>query len=73
MLVNFSISFFLDLFWFFVFYIHAKLPELYQISGRAEVQYSSRAQRAQIQEKKYIIVQFIRYSLLQRYNSLQTY
>ena len=73
MLVNFSTSFFPDIFWFFVFYIHAKLPELYQIRRRAEVQYSSRAQRGQIQEKKYIIVQFIRHSLLQGCNSLQTF
>ena len=34
----------------------AKLPELYQIRGRADVQYSKRAQTAQIQEKKNIIV-----------------
>ena len=30
----------------------AKLPKLYQIRGRADVQYSGRVQRAQIQEKK---------------------
>ena len=35
----------------------AKLPKLYQIRGRADVQYSRRAQRARIQEKKNIIVQ----------------
>ena len=35
----------------------AKLPKLYQIRGRADIQYSGRAQRAQIQEKKNIIVQ----------------
>ena len=35
----------------------AKLPKLYQVRGRADVQYSRRAQRAQIQEKKNILVQ----------------
>ena len=35
----------------------AKLPKLYQIRGRTDVQYSRRAQRARIQEKKNIIVQ----------------
>ena len=35
----------------------AKLPKLYQIRGRADVQYSGRAQRAQIQEKKNTLVQ----------------
>ena len=34
-----------------------KLPKLYLIRRRADVQYSGRAQRAQIQEKKNILVQ----------------
>ena len=48
----------------------AKLAKLYQIRGRADVQYSRRAQRAQIQEKN-ILVQC--YSFLLRCTSLQTY
>ena len=51
----------------------AKLPKLYQIRGRTDVQYSRRAQRAQIQEKRTLLPNVIRYSLLLRYNSLQTY
>ena len=35
----------------------ATLPKLYQIRGRTDVQYSGRAQRAQIQEKKNTLVQ----------------
>ena len=35
----------------------AKLPKLYQVRGRADVQYSGKAQRAQIQGKKNILVQ----------------
>ena len=35
----------------------AKLPKLYQIRGRADVKYSGGVQRAQIQEKKNILVQ----------------
>ena len=35
----------------------AKFSKLYQIRGRGNVQYSGRAQRAQIQEKKNILVQ----------------
>ena len=35
----------------------ANLPKLYQIRGITDVQYSRRAQRAQIQEKKNTIVQ----------------
>ena len=34
----------------------AKLPKLYQIRGKADVHYSRRAQRAQIQEKKNILI-----------------
>ena len=49
----------------------AKFSKLYQIRGRGNVQYSGRAQRAQIQEKKNILVQC--YSILLRYTSLQTY
>ena len=39
----------------------AKLPTLYQIRGRTDVQYSRRAQRAQIQEKKNIILSDIHF------------
>ena len=35
----------------------AKLPKLYEIRGRAGVQYSRRVQRAQIQENKNILLQ----------------
>ena len=34
----------------------AKISKLYQIRGRADFQYSGRAQRAQIQEKKNILI-----------------
>ena len=50
----------------------AKLRKLYQIRGRTDVQYSRRTQRAQIQEKRTLLYNVIRYSLL-RCNSLQTY
>ena len=43
---------------------HAKLPKSYQIRGRADVQYSRRAQRAQIQETRIFLPNVIRYSLL---------
>ena len=36
----------------------AKNSKLYQIRGRADVQYSRRAQKAQTQEKTNIIIQF---------------
>ena len=42
----------------------AKLAKLYQIRGRADVQYSRRAQRAQIQETRIFLPNVIRYSLL---------
>ena len=51
----------------------AKLPKLYQIRGGAYVQYSRRAQRAQIQEKRIFLSNVIRYSLYLHYTSLQTY
>ena len=51
----------------------AKLPKLYQIRGRADVQYSGRAQRPLIQEKRMFSSSVIWYSLLLRYTSLQTY
>ena len=47
---------------------NAKLPKLYKIRGRTDVQYSARAQRAQIFSSN-----VIRYSLLLRYISLKTY
>ena len=50
----------------------AKLPRLYQIRARTDVQYSRRAQRAQVQEINFKS-NIIRYSSLLRYNSLQTY
>ena len=53
--------------------INAKLPKLYQIRGGANVQYSRRAQRAQIQEKRIFLSNVIRYSLYLHYTSLQTY
>ena len=43
------------------------------IRGKANVQYSRRAQRAQIQEKRVFLSNVIRYSLHLRYTSLQTY
>ena len=50
-----------------------KLPKLYQIRGRINDQYSSRAHRALIQEKRIFLSIVIRYSLLQRFTFLQTY
>ena len=45
------------------------LPKLYQIRGRTDVQYS---RRAQIQGKRTLLSNVIRYSCLLRYNFLQT-
>ena len=50
----------------------AKLPKLYQIRGSTDNQYSGRAQKAQIHEKKILSSNIIRYSLLLRDASLQT-
>ena len=51
----------------------AKLPNLYQMRGETDVQYSRRIQNLIIKKKRIFSSSVIRYSFVLRYISLQTY